>query len=167
MLFIKSSFTLSLSLHVISCSCTSIYAAFFFLFVLLKTHESKRSYSRSELADALLILFPPPTCGFTATVRKRASAARWSKISSSSQPEGRSHLRRADFFSAKTMALNGDRIECSTLMSVWLPPQLGHISVFRLSGRQTQVQTDADVFTCMPIFSPSFFFSLSTTTGAF
>lgn len=145
-----------------------LYMQLFFLFVLLKTHESKRSYSRSELADTLLILFPPPTCGFTATVRKHASATRWSKISSSSQPEGRSHLRKDDFFSAKRMALNGDRIECSTLMSVWLPPQLGHISVFRLSGRQTQVQTDADVFTCMPIFSPSLFvFSLSTTTGAF
>lgn len=31
---------------------------FVFLFVLLKTHESKRSYSCSELADALLILPP-------------------------------------------------------------------------------------------------------------
>lgn len=47
---------------VTSCHFMFLYlyiCSFFFLFVLLKTHESKRSYSRSELADALLILFPP------------------------------------------------------------------------------------------------------------
>lgn len=50
---------------VISCSCTYIYIYAAFLFVSLKTHESKRSYSmpaharsNSELADVLLILSP-------------------------------------------------------------------------------------------------------------
>lgn len=62
MLFIKSSFTLSLSFHVLV--LIYIYMQLF-LYVSLKTHESKRSYSmpaharsNSELADVLLILSP-------------------------------------------------------------------------------------------------------------
>lgn len=52
---------------VTSCHFMFLYfyiCSFFFLFVLLKTHESKRSYSRSELTDTLLILFPPADMWF-------------------------------------------------------------------------------------------------------
>lgn len=160
MLFIKSSFTLSLSVHVISCSCNYIYAAFFCLFRwrLMKVNvASMPAHARSNSELAYAVLFLPPRRRHVVSLllsemclghemikdHARPSGHRWSR----SQPE-------ADLISHR-MALKGDRNECSTLMSIWPPPQLRKQfnvdrarpepdDVLRLSRCQTGVQTDTD-----------------------
>lgn len=106
--------------------------------------------------------------------QKRVSAMRWSKIT-----PGRRWNRsqqEADLFSQR-MALNGDRIECSTLMSIWLRPQLRkrfNVDPPCLEPHQCVPFIEMpnwssnrfSAFTCMPIFSPSLFFFFQKT-GAF
>lgn len=171
MLFIKSSFTLSLSVHVFSCCCTYIYMQLFCLFCwrLMKVNVVIACPRMRGVIQSGCNSLPPPTCGFITTVRNVSRpwddqrAHRWSR----SQPEA-DLICGGQIFSQR-MALNGDRIECSTLMSIWLPPRLTkQFNVDRACLEPHQCvpsvqmpdwsSNRCSLSTCMPIFSPSLFF---------
>lgn len=104
-----------------------------FFLVLLKTRERKRSYSmavhvqsNSELAEVVLIL-SPADMWFLYYCQKRVSASRWSKIPPGrrgSCPPPEADLTHGGQIFSQRIALHGDKIECSTLMSTWPPRQV-------------------------------------------